>query len=139
MKIAYLDCFSGISGDMFVAAFLDAGVELKELERLLKCLPFEGWGVSAEKTKRGSFAATRFCVSVEETKEERRLSEILELIRRSSLPIDVKEKSSGVFLRLAEAESKVHGVKVDEVHFHDVGAIDSIIDGVGAVSCLHLA
>jgi len=139
MKLAYLDCFSGISGDMFVAAFIDSGVELKEVERLLNCLPLKGWGVSAEKTKRGSFAATKFHVSVEETKEERRLPEILELIERSSLPIDVKEKSSRVFLRLAEAESEVHKVRPDEVHFHEVGALDSIIDVVGAVSCLHLA
>ena len=139
MKLAYLDCFSGISGDMFVAAFLDAGVGLEELRCLLGCLPIAGWKVSAEKVKRGSFAATRFRVSVEETKKERRLSDILELIEGSSLPSPVKTNSSKVFLELAQAESRVHGVKPEEVHFHEVGAIDSIVDIVGAASCLHLA
>ncbi|MCX5800271.1 MAG: nickel pincer cofactor biosynthesis protein LarC [Candidatus Eisenbacteria bacterium] len=139
MRLAYLDCFSGISGDMFVAAFLDAGVELEELRSFLECLPVGGWKVSATKTKRGHFAATMFRVSVEEAKKERRLSEILELIDRSSLPPRVKENSSKVFLKLAEAESTVHGVQPEEVHFHEVGAIDSIVDIVGAASCLHLA
>jgi pyridinium-3,5-bisthiocarboxylic acid mononucleotide nickel chelatase len=139
MRLAYLDCFSGISGDMFVAAFLDAGVDFGELKDLLECLSIGGWKVSVEKTKRGSFAATRFKVSVEEIDKERRLSEILELIDKSSIPPPVKENSSKVFLELAEAESRVHGIKPEEVHFHEVGAVDSIIDIVGAASCLHLA
>jgi hypothetical protein len=138
MRLAYLDCFSGISGDMFVAAFLDAGVDLGELKGLLECLPMGGWKISVEKTKRGSFAATRFKVSVEETRKERRLSEILELIDKSSIPPLVKQNSSKVFLKLAEAESRVHGIRPEEVHFHEVGAVDSIIDIVGAASCLHL-
>jgi hypothetical protein len=139
MRYAYLDCFSGISGDMFVAAFLDAGVKLEELKGLLECLPLSGWTVSVEKVRRGSFTATRFQVGSEETKKERRLSEILELIDTSSLPPSVKENSSKVFLKLAEAESRVHGVGPGEIHFHEVGAIDSIVDIVGAASCLHIA
>ena len=139
MRVAYLDCFSGISGDMFVAAFLDSGVELEELKSLLASLHVEGWEVSTEKVKRGSFVATKFRVGIEDTKKERRVSEILEIIDKSSLPLRVKSDSSNVFRKLAEAEGRVHGVSPDDVHFHEVGAMDSIIDIVGAASCLHLS
>lgn len=137
MRIAYLDCFSGISGDMFVAAFLDAGVSLDDLRGLLECLPADGWSVATEKTRRGPLAATRFVVSANEAKE-RRLAEILEIIDRSSLPATVKDNSKKVFSELARAEARVHGVGPDDVHFHEVGALDSIVDIVGAASCLHL-
>jgi uncharacterized protein (TIGR00299 family) protein len=143
VKIAYLDCFSGISGDMFVAAFLDAGVRLDELSELLRRLPLTGWAVRAESTKRGSLAATRFVVETDEAGHahagERRLSEVLDVIQKSTLPVPVKDTSSRVFSELARAEAHVHGVKPGEVHFHEVGAVDSVIDIVGAACCLHLS
>ncbi|KPJ60070.1 MAG: hypothetical protein AMJ46_08090 [Latescibacteria bacterium DG_63] len=139
MRLAYLDCFSGISGDMFVGAFLDAEVAIDELKGLLECLPIEGWRVSARRQKRGPLTATQFLVSVEKEQKERNFPEILELIKKSSLPARVKENSSKVFSELANAEAKVHGLTPEEVHFHEVGAVDSIIDIVGAASCLHLA
>ncbi|MFH0777863.1 MAG: nickel pincer cofactor biosynthesis protein LarC [Candidatus Eisenbacteria bacterium] len=139
MRIAYLDCFSGISGDMFVAAFLDSGVSLDGLKTLLECLPVKGWRVSADRTKRGSFAATRFTVECADSAKERHLSDVLRIVETSGLPSVVKKKTRVVFLALAEAEARAHGVTTEEVHFHEVGALDSIIDVVGAVSCLHLA
>ncbi|MBN1503571.1 MAG: nickel pincer cofactor biosynthesis protein LarC, partial [Candidatus Eisenbacteria bacterium] len=150
VRIAYLDCFSGISGDMFVAAFLDSGVKLDELRELLERLPIGGWKIRTERTRRGSLAGTRFIVETEEsagpharTKHghagERRLPEVLDVIRASSLPESVKETSSRVFSELAAAEAWVHGVGPGEVHFHEVGAIDSVIDIVGAACCLHLS
>ncbi len=139
MRLAYLDCFSGISGDMFVGAFIDAGLDLGELRELLERLPMEGWAVSAEPRRRGALGATQFLVTVKGRQKERNLPEILELIQKSSLPAPVRENSSKVFSRLAEAESEVHGVAPEQVHFHEVGAVDSIIDIVGAASCLHLA
>ncbi len=152
VRIAYLDCFSGISGDMFVAAFLDAGVKLDELRELLECLPVAGWKVRTESVKRGSLAATRFVVETEEGSRpqggpegdhrhagERHLSEVLDIIHKSSLPVTVKETSARVFSELAGAEALVHGVGPGEVHFHEVGALDSVIDIVGAACCLHLS
>ena len=159
VRIAYLDCFSGISGDMFVAAFLDAGVRLGELRELLQRLPVTGWSIRTENTKRGSLAATRFVVETDEGvqrdreaphgqpgagsahvhTDERCLSEILDVIEKSSLPASVKDLSSRVFSELAGAEAQVHGVKPGEVHFHEVGALDSVIDIVGAACCLHLS
>jgi uncharacterized protein (TIGR00299 family) protein len=139
MRLAYLDCFSGISGDMFVGAFIDAGLDLGELRDLLECLSIEGWAVSTEPCRRGVLTATRFLVAVEGEQKQRNLTEILGIIETSSLPAPVKENSSKVFSRLAKAESDVHGVRPEELHFHEVGAVDSIIDIVGAASCLHLA
>ena len=152
VRIAYLDCFSGISGDMFVAAFLDAGVKLDELRELLECLPVAGWKVRTESVKRGSLAATRFVVETDEGGRphgepegghlhagERHLSEVLDIIHKSSLPATVKEASAKVFTELAGAEALVHGVGPGEVHFHEVGALDSVIDIVGAACCLHLS
>jgi len=151
VRIAYLDCFSGVSGDMFVAAFLDAGVKLDDLREMLRRLPIRGWSVRTESTKRGSLAATRFVVDTEEEPPhgapesgrhhagERRLSDILETIRASSLPASVKDTSARVFSELAGAEAVVHGVGPGEVHFHEVGALDSVIDIVGAACCLHLS
>ena len=157
VRIAYLDCFSGISGDMFVAAFLDAGVKLDELRGLLQRLPVAGWNIRTESTKRGSLAATRFVVETDEGGRpdrgaphgqpdtghahggERRLSDVLDIIEKSSLPASVKDLSARVFSELAGAEAQVHGVKPGEVHFHEVGALDSVIDIVGAACCLHLS
>ena len=143
VRIGYLDCFSGVSGDMFVAAFLDAGVKLDELCELLRRLPVAGWKVRAESVKRGSLAATRFIVETEDAGHahagERRLSDVLDIIDKSALPVSVKDSSSRVFSELAGAEAHVHGVKPGEVHFHEVGALDSVIDIVGAACCLHLS
>lgn len=130
MKIAYLDCFSGISGDMTVGAFLDAGLKLSLLRKRLAALKLTGYRIDAGKTIRGMIKGTKFNVIVTQKRALKRvtLPDIRNLINQSRLRKPVKELSVSIFERLAEAESKIHGVKKEQVHFHEVGAIDSIVD-----------
>jgi uncharacterized protein (TIGR00299 family) protein len=132
MKIAYFDCFSGISGDMVLGALVDAGCELARLEAYLRRLPLTGWKISAEKVTRRGLAATNVRVETTEHHHHRGLSTILGLIDKSGLPPRVTERASKIFSRLGEAEAQVHNVSVEKVHFHEVGAVDAIVDIVGA-------
>jgi hypothetical protein len=131
MKICYLDAFSGISGDMLVGALADAGADQAVLAAGLASL---GTGASFrfERTKRCGIAATKFCVSGGEAKAHRHLPQILRMIENSDLPARAKASSAEVFRRLGEAEASVHQVPLEEVHFHEVGAVDSIADIAGA-------
>ncbi|MBI5166902.1 MAG: nickel pincer cofactor biosynthesis protein LarC [candidate division NC10 bacterium] len=139
MRIAYFDCFSGISGDMTLGALVDAGLDLEELRRQLYQLPLGKFRIQAEKVRRGPLAGTKVEVIAEaEGKHHRDLEDILEIINRSLFPEAVKEDCRRIFTRLAEAEAKVHGVPVEKVHFHEVGALDSIVDVVGAALGIHL-
>lgn len=132
MKIAYFDCFSGISGDMVLGALVGAGVGLDELEAELRRLPISGWRISAETVRRGAMAATRVNVESEERQPHRSLTTILNLIEQAKLAPKASERARGIFERLGRAEAKVHGIPIDRVHFHEVGAIDAIVDIVGA-------
>jgi pyridinium-3,5-bisthiocarboxylic acid mononucleotide nickel chelatase len=135
MTICYFDPFSGISGDMTVGSLLDAGADFDALKDALTSLGAEA-SYRAEKTKRHGIAATKFYVDAVETKAHRHLHHIDRMIAGSSLPDAVKEKSLAVFRRMAESEAKVHGSTIEKVHFHEVGAVDSISDIVGACFCL---
>ncbi len=130
--IAYFDCFSGISGDMVVGALLDAGVPFDWLRDELRKLPLKGYSLEVEDVKRGGVGGKRFKVEVEVEQVERRLEDIKKIIGSSTLPDDVKDLSIKVFERLGEAEARVHRVGVNEIHFHEVGGVDSIIDIVSA-------
>lgn len=134
MKIAYLDCFSGISGDMTLGALVDAGCSLPEIEAQLRLLPVPGWTISAEKVMRQGFRATHVKVESSDPQRHRSLSEILQLIGRAGLPQPVADRASAIFSRLGKAEALVHGVSVEKVHFHEVGAVDAIVDIVGAAA-----
>ena len=161
--IAYFDTFSGASGDMIVGALLDAGLPLDELRAELAKLPLAGYSLRASKVQKGPLAATKFDVLVEQPGhghrpstgsvrqahgpslsragrhdpvECRNLADITALIDASALSDLVKDKARRIFTRLAEAEGAVHGQPAGEVHFHEVGAVDSIIDIVGAVVAL---
>jgi pyridinium-3,5-bisthiocarboxylic acid mononucleotide nickel chelatase len=138
MKILYLDCQAGISGDMTVGALLDLGVPLEylcmELAKLE--LPPVSYELSTSRTERQHMAALKFDVAVHDHHTHRHYSGIDALIAGSGLTDRVKERSRLIFRRLAEAEARVHGVDIEQVHFHEVGAIDSIVDIVGAVICL---
>jgi uncharacterized protein (TIGR00299 family) protein len=134
MKIAYFDCFSGISGDMTLGALVDAGCNLAEMESQLRRLPVTGWKISSEKVVRRGFRATQVKVESFDAQRHRSLSEILQLIERAGLPAAVGERASRIFQRLGEAEALVHGMPVEKVHFHEVGAVDSIVDIVGAAA-----
>src|SRR6202167_3674284 len=131
-RIAYFDCFSGISGDMVLGALVDAGADLRAIEAELRKLGVEGWTISAEKVKRGAIFATHVKVQTSEEHHHRGLSIILGRIGKAGLAPRAAERARRVFTRLAEAEARVHNVPVEEVHFHEVGAVDSIVDIVGA-------
>jgi len=132
MRIAYFDCFSGISGDMVLGALVDAGANLERLETELHRLPVSGWKISAERVRRGEVAATRVLVEAAERHPHRALSEILRLIEAANFSPRIAARASAIFRRLGEAEAKVHGIRVDQVHFHEVGAVDAIVDIAGA-------
>jgi uncharacterized protein (TIGR00299 family) protein len=155
MKILYLDLFSGIAGDMFIAALLDLGVDAHRLERELKKLKLDGYHLHISRGQKSAIAGVKFDVHLAQQHhhehehphghhhdhghdDQRDFSEIKRLISRSKLSAWVKQKSTAVFQRIAEAEGKIHGMPPNEVHFHEVGAVDSIVDIVGAAIALEL-
>jgi pyridinium-3,5-bisthiocarboxylic acid mononucleotide nickel chelatase len=133
MKIAYLDCFSGISGDMTLGALIDAGLDFKLLQRDLAGLSLDEYELYEQKVVKNGITGTKVQVLSLEGHVHRRLNDIHGIINRSSLPPEVKDKSMQIFTRLAESEAKIHGTTLEEVHFHEVGAVDAIVDIVGAV------
>jgi pyridinium-3,5-bisthiocarboxylic acid mononucleotide nickel chelatase len=132
MKLVYFDCFSGISGDMTLGALLDAGLPLNQLRRELQFLDVPGWELSAEKVWKNGMAATYVKVPIEDKQMHRSLAAILELIEKSRLAQNVKLQASSIFRKLGEAEAAIHDVPLEKIHFHEVGAIDAIVDIVGA-------
>ncbi|UCE59234.1 MAG: nickel pincer cofactor biosynthesis protein LarC [Phycisphaerales bacterium] len=140
MRTAFFDCFSGAAGDMIVAALLDAGADAVALRAELASLSVEGYSLSIDKISKQGFAATRFLVDLETQagQPHRGLTDVTEIINASKLRASVKKDAMRVFERLGKAEAAVHGVSVDEIHFHEVGAIDAIVDVVGALTALDL-
>ena len=160
MKTLYLDIFSGIAGDMFIAALLDLGVDARKLEHELKKLKLDGYHLHIARGQKSAIAGVKFDVHLAQEHDhahdhghhhheyehhhdhghdaQRNFSEIKQLIFRSKLSAWVKQKSIAVFSRIAEAEGKIHGLPPNEVHFHEVGAVDSIVDIVGAAIALEL-
>ena len=134
MTFAYFDCFSGISGDMTLGALVDAGVSIDVLRSELEKLDLPGYEITALKVMRSGISATKVHVCVEEKEQPaRHLSDIRAIIEASTLSPTIKLKSIRIFERLADAEAKVHGTTPDKVHFHEVGAVDAIVDIVGSV------
>ena len=132
--IAYFDCFSGISGDMILGAFLDLGFPLSELTASLASLKIQKYSLEALPEKRMNLKGTRFRIKVKQPgKDEKTFKEIRAMIEGSKISKDVKEKSINIFFCLAKAEAFIHRKRVDQVHFHEIGAADSIIDIVGSV------
>jgi uncharacterized protein (TIGR00299 family) protein len=162
MKTCYFDCFSGISGDMTVGALIDAGADFDAIKEGLKSLGVEGYTVSAEKVLKNGVHATQFRVHdhghehhhdhdhehthtprftpihSHEHKHVLNPPDIEKLITGSSLPQAVKDAANATFLALGEAEASVHGTTIDQVHFHEVGAVDSIVDIVASQIGFHL-
>jgi uncharacterized protein (TIGR00299 family) protein len=137
MKIAYFDAFSGISGDMTVGAFLHLGVSLDALRAELAKLPLSGYQLSQTERVHSGIHATKFEVEVSEPLGERSFRAIARMLQESDVIPQVKETALRIFTVLAEAEGRVHGVAAEAVHFHEVGAVDSIVDIVGAAFGLH--
>ena len=132
MRIAYLDCASGISGDMTLAALVDAGVDVAKIQMGIDSLGLEGCRLVVEEVSRKGFRAKQVTVEHPPEHVHRHLSDIHGMIDESSLSDDVKRLAKQIFQRLGEAEAKVHGTTIEKVHFHEVGAVDSIADIVGA-------
>lgn len=137
MKTAYLDCFSGVSGNMLLGALLHAGLEEDDLRKSLAALPVSGFQLEIKKVSASGLAACQVQVYVEQEQPHRHLQDIKELLQASTLAELVKQRALAVFTRLAEAEAVVHGVTPDEVHFHEVGAVDALVDVVGVVAGFH--
>lgn len=132
MATAYFDCFSGISGDMVIGSFLDAGLDFSILEKSLGGLGLSGYELSFEKKLKCGISCTSFNVRVTKDQPHRRLSDIMDIIMRSSLDDKVRNDAQSVFTIIGRAEAKVHLEPLEDVHFHEVGAVDSIIDICGA-------
>jgi len=133
----YLDCFAGISGNMLLGALLDAGAPEALLRTELAKLPVTGYQLSVSRVDKGGISACYLDVQVDEAvQEHRNLADIVAIIDHSTLTAAVKETSKAIFTRLAQAEAKVHGMPLHEIHFHEVGAVDSIVDIVGAAWAL---
>jgi uncharacterized protein (TIGR00299 family) protein len=133
-RAIYVDCFSGASGDMLLGALVDAGVDLEALRTGLSGLPVGGWRLEAERVERHGLGGTRVHVELTgDHQPHRGLGEVLRIISRAGLPAGVVDRASEVFSRLAEAEAAIHGTTTEEVEFHEVGAIDAIVDVVGVV------
>ncbi len=132
MKVAYLDCASGISGDMTLGALIDAGVDLAEIQRGIDSLGLPDCRIAAEEVRRKGFRATNVTVHHPPEHAHRHLHHIIEMIDGSVLSERQKDLARKIFTRLGEAEAKVHGTTIEKVHFHEVGAVDSIADIVGS-------
>jgi len=138
MTILYFDCFSGISGDMVLGAFIDLGIDPFFLESELKKLNLEGFRIEAKQTtKKGIYGTRCHVILEEEDPHHRHFGDIKQIIENSTLSDEIKKTAIAIFMRVAVAEGKVHHVPFERVHFHEVGALDSIVDIMGAAICYH--
>ncbi|MGH9390276.1 MAG: nickel insertion protein, partial [Vicinamibacteria bacterium] len=146
MKVAHIDCFSGISGNMLLGALLDLGADARRIRDELKRLSLGSYEITVETVRRGSLAATHFSVTEPPHGPEghgpghphhhRSYRDIVEIISTSSLSDRVRSISLDAFERVARAEARIHGVKIDDVAFHEIGAVDSIVDIVGGAAAV---
>jgi pyridinium-3,5-bisthiocarboxylic acid mononucleotide nickel chelatase len=141
VKVAYFDCPSGAAGDMIMASLLDAGVSLERLRVELAKLALPGWSLVARQVMKGAFRATKVDVEIDAGahRHHRSFRDILDILERSALDPSVKERAARIFTRLADAEARAHGSDRESVHFHDVGAVDAIVDVTGGVIALDIA
>lgn len=134
MRIAYFDCFSGASGDMILGSMIDVGLGFNDLKEELNKLQLRKVSIKAKRVLKGGISATQVLVEgKEEKRHSRGLKEILKIIDRSRLEVEVKEKSKEIFQRIASVEAKIHRRPIEEIHFHEIGGLDSVVDIVGAV------
>ncbi len=138
MKTLYFDCFAGASGDMILGAMIAAGVDPEDFKERLSLLGVSGYTIDFETVHRSGISATYARVQTAHEHAHRHLSDILKIINDSRLSDGVKDLAGKIFSRLAEAEAHVHSEPIDHVHFHEVGALDAIIDVVGAAICFEL-
>jgi hypothetical protein len=137
-RTAWFHCFAGIAGDMALGSLIDAGADLDEIRTMLARLPIGGWTLDAERVLRGGLSATRALVEVEEDGVTRTFTDILGIIEQAGLPPRIAQRSVAAFSALAEVEGRIHQRPPAEVHFHELGGHDTIVDIVGAVTALEL-
>lgn len=137
-RFAWFHAFSGIAGDMALGALIDAGAEVEAVRQMLESLPFDGWTLETESTTRGGIAATNITVKVSDESTHRTARTIIDMIADSDLPGRVRARSVDTFTALATVEAALHGSTVDQVHFHEVGGHDAIVDIVGVACALEL-
>src|SRR5213594_2326461 len=140
VKVVYFDCPSGAAGDMIMASLLDAGVSLDALRTELAKLPLTGWELVVREVRKGAFRATKVDVDLDHHAHHhhRTLGDIVAILDASTLRDSIKDRARRIFTRLADAEARAHGTTRDQVHFHDVGAVDAIVDVTGGVIALEL-
>src|SRR5256712_4850745 len=140
VKVVYFDCPSGAAGDMIMASLLDAGVSLDALRTELAKLPLTGWELVVREVRKGAFRATKVDVEIDHHAHHhhRTLGDIVAILDASTLGDSIKDRARRIFTRLADAEARAHGTTRDHVHFHDVGAVDAIVDVTGSVGALEL-
>lgn len=139
MTLAFLDCFSGVAGDMWVGALLDLGLPIEDLRPAVHSLDLPGVEIDSQRVMRGSLGGEHFQVRVADgAKPHRHLADILEILERAELPPVVAARAQAVFQAIGAVEAQVHGVPIEDVHFHEVGAEDTIVDIVCAVLGCHL-
>jgi pyridinium-3,5-bisthiocarboxylic acid mononucleotide nickel chelatase len=136
LKALYFDCFSGASGDMILAALIDAGASEERVRHHLGALGVDGWSLQLSEVQRGPLRATRAEVVVQESTSHRAYKQIVELLDASGIEASVKERAKTVFAVLAHAEARIHGIPVAQVVFHEVGSLDAIVDIVGCCAAL---
>jgi len=136
LRILYLDCFSGVSGDMLLGALVDLGVDIARLRERLAALPLRGYSISAHRTSRQGISGVKVDVKVTSRQTERGWREIRSLIEKAEFEAPVQESALRTFRRLIEVEARIHRVNVNQVHLHEVGAVDAIVDIVGSVIAL---
>ena len=134
--IAYFDCFSGISGDMTLGAFIDLGVPVKWLKESLEKIPLSGFDLSVATVSRNGIQAKRVDVRVVDDVKSRDYAEIISIIENSYLSLNIKQKSLDIFEKIADAESAIHGCPKENVHFHEGGGVDALVDIVGTALCV---
>jgi len=138
VRTAWFHCFAGIAGDMALGSLLDAGADLAEVEALLRRLPVSGWSVRADDVLRGGIGATHLVVEADDTTVVRTYAHIVGLIEEARFPARLRDRALTIFERIAEAESHLHRRPIEHVHFHEVGALDSIVDVVGVAAALEV-
>ncbi len=135
-RLAYFDCFSGISGDMTLGAFIDLGVPIEWLKESLARVPITGFDISVSSVVRNGIKAKNVHVHADDNRKSRDFATIRSLIKKSTLSLDIKQRSQEIFEKIALAESVIHGCTIEKVHFHEVGGIDAVVDIVGTALCV---
>ncbi len=141
-RVIYFDCFSGISGDMILGSLVDLGVDVKLIRKELKKLTLKGYKLTSHQVKRNGIVGTKVSVVIDSSAKHghqaRSFIDIKNLIDKSSLSQKIKTDSIKIFRRIGMVEAKIHGTSLDKIHFHEIGAIDSIVDIVGGAICMSL-